>query len=91
MKKIIKYNLVEEVNIGTEEEPIIERRKGAGVEIPCTEDVLESNLAMARKEAYEEPIVEPSNEPETYQPTEAERLDALEQAMLEMMGVSVDG
>lgn len=91
MKKIIKYNLIEEVNVGTEEEPIIERRKGSPVEIPCTADNLESNLAMARKEAFEEPIVEPSDEPEIYQPTESERLEALEAALLEMMGVNVDG
>ena len=74
--KIIKYNLVEEVNIGTEEEPIIEKRKGAPVEIPCTEDVLESNLAMARKEAFEEPIVEPCELPDP-EPTTDEILNAL--------------
>lgn len=87
--KIIKYNLVKDVNVGTEEEPIIEKRKGTPVEIPCTEDVLESNLEMARREAFEEPIVEDDGQVETYQPTESERLDALESAMLEMMGVSL--
>ena len=91
MGKIIKYNLVEEVNVGTEEEPIIGRRKGALVEIPCTEDVLESNLAMARKEAFEEPTVEPSDEPEIYQPTVQEQLDAQAAAILELMGVIDNG
>ena len=78
MKKIIKYNLIEEVNIGTEEEPIIEKRKGAPVEIPCTEDVLESNLAMARKEAFEEPKVEDDGQPDhVSEPTTDEILNAL--------------
>ena len=76
--KIIKYNLAEEVNIGTEEKPIIERRKGAPVEIPCTEDVLESNLAMARNEAYEEPIVEDDGQPDPVpEPSADEILNAL--------------
>ena len=89
--KIIKYNLTEKVNIGTEEEPIIERRKGALVEIPCTEDVLESNLAMARREAFEEPTVEPSDDPEIYQPTIQEQLDAQAAAIVELMGVIYNG
>lgn len=89
--KIIKYNLIEKINIGTEEEPIIEKRKGAGVEITCTEDVLESNLELARREAFEEPIVENDGVEETYQPTIEERLAALEAAQLEMLGVIVDG
>lgn len=87
--KIIKYNLIEEVNIGTEEEPIIEKRKGLPVEIPCTEDVLVSNLAMARMEAFEEPIVEDNGVEEIYQPSDKERIEALEAALLEMMGVSL--
>ena len=87
--KIIKYNLIEEVNIGTEEEPIIEKRKGAPVEIPCTEDILESNLAMARMEAFEEPIVEDDGVEEIYQPSDKERIEALEMALLEMMGVAL--
>lgn len=87
--KIIKYNLIEEVNIGTEEEPIIEKRKGLPVEIPCRPENLEANLAIAQKEAFEEPEVTDDGQPEVYQPTESERLEALEQAMLEMMGVSL--
>lgn len=91
MGKLIKYNLVEEVNVGTGEEPIIEKRKGAPVEIPCTEDVLESNLAMARKEAFEEPIVEDDGQPETYQPSIQEQLDAQAAAIMELMGVVYNG
>lgn len=75
--KIIKYNLVKDINVGTEEEPIIERRKGSAVEIPCTEDVLESNLSMARKEAYEEPIVEDDGQPEPIaEPTQLDMIEA---------------
>ena len=59
-----------------EEEPIIEKRKGLSVEITCAEDVLESNLAMARKEAFEEPIVEPCGLPDP-EPSNDEILDAL--------------
>lgn len=38
---------------------------------------------------YEEVQMYVPNREETYQPTESERLDALEYAMLEMMGVSL--
>lgn len=89
--KIVKYNLAEEVNIGTAEEPKIERRKGAAVAIECTADTLDANLAIARAEAFEEPIVEDDGQPEIYQPTTEERLAALEAAQLEMLGVMVDG
>ena len=105
MKKI-KYNLIEEVIIGKEEEPItsteeepvtggeepivgtgeepvtgteepiIEKRKGLPVEITCSEDVLESNLEMARKEAFEEPIVEPCELPDP-EPSTDEIIDTL--------------
>ena len=79
MGKIIKYNLIEEVNIGTEEEPIIEKRKGAPVEIPCeTEEIFQANLAIARKEAYAEPEVEDDGQPEPEpEPTTDEILNAL--------------
>ncbi len=89
--KTIKYNIAEEVNIGTAEEPKIERRKGAPVEIPCLDADLEYTLAIARKEAFEEPIVEDDGQPEIYQPTTEERLAALEAAQLDMLGVMVDG
>lgn len=74
--KIIKYNLIEKINIGTEEEPIIEKTKGAGVEITCTEDVLESNLELARREAFEEPIVEDDGVEKIPIPTQLDRIEA---------------
>lgn len=89
--KIIKYNLVEEVNTGTETEPIIERRKGAPVEIPCSAENLESNLAMARKEAYEELTIEDDGQPEVYQPTIQEQLDAQAAAIMELAEVMYGG
>lgn len=89
--KIIKYNLFEEINIGTEEEPIIEKRKGAPVEIHCNEDVLEANEAIAKAEAYNgEPTIEDDGQEETYQPTIQEQLDAQAAAILELMGVNAD-
>lgn len=66
MGKIIQYNLIEEFNIGTEEEPIIERRKGSPVEIRCTAENLEANEAIAKAEAYKgEYTIEDSGRPET--------------------------
>jgi len=49
--KIIKYQLMTECNHGTEEEPNIVQTFNA-VEIQCSEDNLEANLAIAEKEAY---------------------------------------
>lgn len=47
--------------------------------------------AMAKRESYNgkyEPYDD--GQPETYQPTDSERLAVLEEALLELMGVSVD-
>lgn len=55
-------------------------------------EATEANEEIAKAEAYNgEYTIEDDGQPETYQPTESERLAALEQAMLEMMGVTVDG
>lgn len=89
--KIIKYDLLNEINVGTIDNPIIEKHKGLPVTISCTSDTLEQTLAIARKEAYEEPIVEDDGQVEVYQPTTEERLSALEAAQLEMLGVKLDG
>lgn len=80
--KIIKYNMIAEVevNVGTEDEPIyeIQKQKGTPVEIRCGADALESNLAVARAEAYEEPIVENDGQPDPVpEPTTDEILNAL--------------
>lgn len=47
--KVIKYNLISRVNIGTLEEPIYENRKDVAVTMPYSE----TNLAIAKSEAWE--------------------------------------
>ena len=89
--KFIKYNLAEDVNVGTEENPVFKKQKGIEKTIRCTADELDKKLAIARSEAFEEPKVTDDGQPETYQPTDSERIEVLEQALLEMMGVDVDG
>lgn len=49
--KIIKYQLMTEVNHGTEEEPNIVQTFNR-CEIWCSDDTLESNYAIAMKEAH---------------------------------------
>ena len=62
--KIIKYQLMTEVNHGTEEEPNIVQTFNA-CEIQCADSVFESNYAIAEKEAYNgEIIVEEIPDPE---------------------------
>lgn len=84
--KYWKYKICNRANIGTEENPnwmetFFEKM------IPATE----TNEEIAKSEAYNgEYTIEGDGQVETtYQPTESERLDALESAMLEMMGVSL--
>ena len=67
--KIIKYQLMTEVNHGTEEEPNIVQTFNA-CEIRCADDVFESNYSIAEKEAYNgeitvEEIPDPVTEPTT--------------------------
>lgn len=62
--KLIKYNLIKRVNVGSRENPVWENQPGSAVEIECDDALLDANLAIARAEAYEEPIVEDINEPE---------------------------
>ena len=80
MKKWIKYKLL----VGKNDD-------GTDVFQEMGAEYSESNLEIIKAIAFEEPVVVPCEEPEVYQPTESERLAALEAAMLEMMGVSVDG
>ena len=49
--KIIKYQLMTEVNLGTEEEPNIVQTFNS-CEIHCTDSNFESNLVIAEAEAY---------------------------------------
>jgi hypothetical protein len=85
--KIIKYNLCTRVNHGTEEEP-----KWEEILYPVTMGWNEENEAIAKAEAHNgEYTIEDDGEAEpTAEPTQEERLTALESAMLEMMGVTVN-
>lgn len=78
--KIIKYQLLTEVNLGTEDEPNIHQTLSA-VEMPYTE----ANYQLALSEAYQGQVtVEDDDRPEPLPSAEA-RLAALEAAMLTMM------
>ena len=88
MAKIIKYKFLScEINHGTENEPDIEKiflQKSIGWN--------EASEAIARREAHNgEYTVEDDGLEEYAAPTESERLDALEAAMLEMMGATENG
>lgn len=62
--KIIKYQFMTEVNYGTEENPDIVQTLH-DCEIKCSDDVFESNLAIAQEEAYNgEVTVEDAPDPE---------------------------
>ena len=81
--KILKYNLCNKVNCGTTENPQIKESLHT-VKMGWNE----ANEEIAKREAYNgEYTIEDDGQEESYQPTESERLDALESAMLEMMGV----
>ena len=87
MKKI-KYKFLScQINKGTEENPVME-----DLLLEKIVDYTEANMEIAKAEAVGE-ISPPfdDGQPEVYTPTESERLDALEMALLEMMGVNVDG
>lgn len=88
MAKYWKYQLLQNrINEGTEENPVWKEYLLPKM-IPATE----ANEEIAKAEAYNGEY-EPFDDgiEEVYQPTESERLEALEQALLELMGVSVDG
>ena len=83
--KIIKYKLPVMVNAGTPEDPEDVVLLSA-VEMPWNE----VNEVMAKAEAYngEYTIEDDGNPDPVAEPTPEERLEALEAALLEMMGVS---
>lgn len=62
--KLIKYQLMTEVNHGTEEEPNIVQTF-SNKEILCNDSNFESNLAIAEAEAYGEVTVEEVADKET--------------------------
>jgi hypothetical protein len=83
--KYWKYTVCNKINIGTKENPNWHESFYKKM-IPATE----ANEEIAKTEAYNgEYTIEDDGQPETYQPTESERLEALEAAMLEMMGVAL--
>lgn len=86
--KIIKYKLPVMVNAGTPEDPEDVVLLSA-VEMPWNE----VNEVMAKAEAYngEYTIEDDGNPDPVAEPTPEERLEALEAALLEMMGVSTYG
>ena len=87
--KNIKYKFLScEVNHGTEKEPKIEQ-----IFLEKSMPWSEANEEIAKREAYNgEYTIEDDGQPEPVAEISTdERLEALEAAMLEMMGVSVDG
>lgn len=83
MKKI-KYKFLScQINEGTEENPIMK-----DVLLEKVIDYTEANMEIAKAEAVGE-ISPPfdDGQPETYQPTVQEQLDAQAAAIVELMGV----
>lgn len=76
--KIIKYQIMTEVNYGTEETPVVEQ-VFQDVMITCTADNLESNVEIAKAEAYKgEYTIEDDGQPEPVaEPTADDVLNAL--------------
>ena len=84
--KIIKYQMMMEVNHGTEENPDIVQTFFPCA-IKCSDDVFEVNLAIAQADAYNgEYTIEDDGEPEP-EPTEQEQLRADVDFLLAMGGV----
>ena len=72
--KIIKYQLMTEANRGTEENPVVEQ-EFYDVVITCTADNLESNVEIAKAEAYNgKYTIEDDGVPEEI--TQADRIEA---------------
>ena len=83
--KILKYNLCTRVNRGSEENPMWEEFLSA-VELSWSK----ANEEIAKKEAYNgEYTIEEDGTISI--PTDAERIEALENALLEMLGVAYNG
>ena len=84
--KIIKYQMMMEVNHGTEENPDIVQTFFPCA-IKCSDDVFEVNLAIAQADAYNgEYTIEDDGQPEP-EPTEQEQLRADVDFLLAMGGV----
>lgn len=87
MAKILKYDLCVPINRGTEETP-----EWVNILYPVAMGWSEANEELAGKEAHNGvySIEDDGTNPVTV-PTREERLCALEEAVLEMMGVTCDG
>ena len=92
--KILKYNLCARIRV-TRIDPVTEKETEQLEEIlsPVTMGWNEANEEIAKREAYngEYEIVDDGQEEPVAEPTEKERLEALEAAMLEMLGVNANG
>lgn len=74
--KLIKYEMMTEVNHGTEEEPDIVQTFNA-CEIQCKDEVFEANLAIAKAEAYNGEVTVEEVPGEDTEPTSDELMDIL--------------
>lgn len=82
--KIIRYQIMTEVNRGTEESPIIELIIQTA-EIACpTQAAFDANYPIAEKEAVGEIIVEGEFDEEVIEPTQLDRVES-QVAYLAMM------
>jgi hypothetical protein len=59
--------------------------------VTCKIAYSDENLEIAKKEAIGEIVIEDDGEPEVYAPTDQERLEALEIAIMELAGVIANG
>lgn len=78
--KCIKYQLMTEINFGTEEEPKREQVFSAA-EIRTTEKNFDANYALAEKEAWNGEITVEEISGEETAPTTEERVAELEEAV----------
>lgn len=84
--KYLKYNLIQKINVGTEEEPIWEETQGSEVRLNYTDKTYDANMAIAKSEAWQGIVDDDPNnddglpEPETAQ-SQAERIADLEEAL----------
>lgn len=84
--KQLRYQIMTEFNLGTAAAPQNHRSFNTKVVI-ADESTLEATLTVAKAEAYQgEVIVEDAPNAPAPVPSDSERLDALEAAMLAMMG-----
>ena len=76
--KFIHYEVMQEVNVGTEEEPKIEAYPQTVSLGPMSDDVFESNYAIAQRESYngEVTVEDDGQHDPTQEPTQLDRVEA---------------